>query len=179
MSFDTKTFVAGVTVGSLVALAAAHILPSPSFCRTPKSASSKKKSLAATTTTTATAATSPYTNNTANTNTDGPLSPGSLTPTMVQLEQEFRLPTGKLHELVKHFVVELERGLEEPGRTIKALPSYVTRLPNGNERGTYLALDLGGTNLRVCEVVLEGRGKFRMRQKKFTVSEEVYPLAAR
>jgi hexokinase len=65
---------------------------------------------------------------------------------------------------VKLFVAELEKGLAAPGQTIKGLPSYVTRLPNGHEQGTFLALDLGGTNLRVCEVVLEGNGKFRMYQ---------------
>ena len=46
-------------------------------------------------------------------------------------------------------------------------------MPTGQETGTFLALDLGGTNLRVCEVVLEGHGKFRVRQKKFTISEQV------
>jgi hexokinase len=40
--------------------------------------------------------------------------------------------------------------------------------PDGNEKGPFLALDLGGTNLRVCEVVLlkEGR-KFDMIQSKY------------
>ena len=49
----------------------------------------------------------------------------------------------------------------------------MTRRPTGDETGTVLALDLGGTNLRVCEVVLDGQGKHRMRQKKYVVSDEV------
>lgn len=98
-----------------------------------------------------------------------PLRAGSL----ARLEQEFRLPTNKLKEIVRHFVNELNKGLQVPGSTIKALPSFVTRLPKGDETGTFLALDLGGTNLRVCEVVLEGHGKYRMRQKKYTISDEV------
>lgn len=49
------------------------------------------------------------------------------------------------------------------------LPSYVVKRPSGNEigmasfvinnkcdLGTFLALDLGGTNFRVCKVLLEG-----------------------
>ena len=36
-----------------------------------------------------------------------------------------------------------------------------------------MALDLGGTNFRVCEVSLEGQGRFRMRQKKFQILDEI------
>jgi hexokinase len=41
---------------------------------------------------------------------------------------------------------------------LKMIPSHVTRRPNGTETGTFLALDLGGTNFRVCEITLEGNG---------------------
>lgn len=37
------------------------------------------------------------------------------------------------------------------------LPSYNHALPDGNERGTFLALDVGGSNLRVALVELRGR----------------------
>lgn len=43
----------------------------------------------------------------------------------------------------------------------------------GNEVGTFLALDLGGTNFRVCKVSLEGYGKMRMSHAKFTVSQQL------
>lgn len=92
---------------------------------------------------------------------------------LIQLAQSFRVSTAKLHDLVKHFICELNKGLAAPGQTIAALPSYVTRRPNGLEVGTYLALDLGGTNLRICEVTLEGHGKFRMRQKKFVIKDAI------
>ncbi|CAG8131782.1 unnamed protein product [Penicillium nalgiovense] len=35
-------------------------------------------------------------------------------------------------------------------------PTWVTSLPAGTERGQFLTLDLGGTNLRVCRVGLHG-----------------------
>lgn len=38
---------------------------------------------------------------------------------------------------------------------------------------TFLALDLGGTNLRVCEVTLQGNNKFSLRQQKYKVSTEL------
>ncbi|KAK0628907.1 hypothetical protein B0T17DRAFT_588888 [Bombardia bombarda] len=38
------------------------------------------------------------------------------------------------------------------------LPSYNSQLPSGHERGQYLALDVGGSTLRVALVELRGRG---------------------
>jgi hexokinase len=54
-----------------------------------------------------------------------------------------------------------------------ASPTFVHNVPNGSETGTFIALDLGGTNLRVCEVTLQGKGEYSIRQEKFKVSEEL------
>ncbi|KAI3659941.1 hypothetical protein MP638_004968 [Amoeboaphelidium occidentale] len=90
-----------------------------------------------------------------------------------ELEHDFRVPLSKLLEISAHFMAELVKGLSLPNQTIKALPSFVTRTPTGSETGSFLALDLGGTNLRVCEVYLEGRGKVSIKQSKQVVSEEI------
>ena len=46
--------------------------------------------------------------------------------------------------------------------------------PDGNETGTYLALDMGGTNLRVCEItLLEEKGEFDIVQSKYKMPEEL------
>jgi hexokinase len=46
--------------------------------------------------------------------------------------------------------------------------------PTGDETGTYLALDMGGTNLRVCEVDLSvGKGEFEIVQSKYRLPEEL------
>lgn len=37
------------------------------------------------------------------------------------------------------------------------LPSFTYELPNGQEQGTYLALEVGGSNLRIALVELNGR----------------------
>ena len=52
------------------------------------------------------------------------------------------------------------------------LPTYVFGWPTGNEEGSFLALDLGGTNLRVCHVTLKGHGKFEVTQTKFKLTDE-------
>lgn len=53
------------------------------------------------------------------------------------------------------------------------IPSFVTGRPTGEEKGKYLALDLGGTNLRVCEFELKGNGEFSVHQQKYVVAEEL------
>ncbi len=46
--------------------------------------------------------------------------------------------------------------------------------PTGHETGTYLALDMGGTNLRVCEITLpEEKGEFDVTQSKYRMPEEL------
>jgi hexokinase len=47
------------------------------------------------------------------------------------------------------------------------LPTFVFGWPTGKEKGSYLAVDLGGTNLRVCHVELEGEGRFEVTQTKY------------
>ena len=48
--------------------------------------------------------------------------------------------------------------------SLRMLKSYVG-LPDGNETGEYLALDFGGTNVRVLRIRLEGNGKFEVLKK--------------
>ena len=78
--------------------------------------------------------------------------------TMIRLEAILSISTAKLHEIVKHFVKEITQGLSIPDSTLAMIPSHVSVRATGQEKGTYLALDLGGTNFRVCEVNLEGNG---------------------
>lgn len=52
------------------------------------------------------------------------------------------------------------------------IPTFVFGWPTGTEKGDYLALDLGGTNLRVCLVTLEGGGRFEMTSTKYRLTEE-------
>lgn len=43
----------------------------------------------------------------------------------------------------------------------------------GEEKGHFLALDLGGTNLRVVLVTLEGQGKYTTKYSKSRVTEDL------
>ena len=53
------------------------------------------------------------------------------------------------------------------------LPSHITTLPSGRERGQYLAVDLGGTNMRVALVRLENNEASVEKLEKWTIPEAV------
>lgn len=52
------------------------------------------------------------------------------------------------------------------------IPTFVFSFARGDEQGKYLALDLGGTNLRVCLITLKGAGKFEMDSEKYALRED-------
>jgi len=52
------------------------------------------------------------------------------------------------------------------------IPTFVFGFPTGKEQGDFLAVDLGGTNLRVCLVTVQGDGKFEITQSKYRLTEE-------
>ncbi|PWN39179.1 putative hexokinase [Ceraceosorus guamensis] len=84
----------------------------------------------------------------------------------------FTLTPETLVRITDRFVETLEKGLHKDGQTVPMLPAYVFGWPTGDEKGSYLALDLGGTNLRVCHVTLKGKGEFDVTQTKFRLTDE-------
>ncbi|TFK52800.1 hexokinase [Heliocybe sulcata] len=87
-------------------------------------------------------------------------------------ESLFTLTPQRMRMIVDAFKDTLEAGLEKHGNTVPMIPTYVFGWPTGNETGEYLAVDLGGTNLRVCLVTLQGAGKFEITQSKYRLTEE-------
>lgn len=70
---------------------------------------------------------------------------------------------------------EMENGLsakKNASAIVKMFPTYVRGLPNGTERGDFLALDLGGTNFRVLDITLEGT-KVEMKNKIYPIAPEI------
>lgn len=53
------------------------------------------------------------------------------------------------------------------------LPAYVTKVPDGSEKGQFLAVDLGGTNCRICLVDLHGDSTFTLVQTKHAVPASI------
>ncbi|KAL3443832.1 hexokinase-domain-containing protein [Aspergillus insuetus] len=100
--------------------------------------------------------------------------PQDLLEQIKQFEEAFTVDTAKLKQIVGHFVKELTKGLTVEGGNIPMNVTWVLGFPDGNEQGTFLALDMGGTNLRVCEITLtEEKGGFDIIQSKYRMPEEL------
>ncbi|KAK4464135.1 hexokinase [Cladorrhinum samala] len=100
--------------------------------------------------------------------------PKNLLKEIEHLEQLFTIETKKLKEITDHFVNELEKGLSVEGGSIPMNPTWVMSFPTGYETGTFLALDMGGTNLRVCQITLtDQKSEFDIIQSKYRLPEEL------
>ncbi|KAG6679197.1 hypothetical protein I3843_14G116800 [Carya illinoinensis] len=77
---------------------------------------------------------------------------------LAELDERCATPVGKLKQVVDAMAVEMHAGLaSEGGSKLKMLLTFVDRLPSGSEKGTYYALDVGGTNFRILRVQLGGQ----------------------
>ncbi|MBZ3885914.1 Hexokinase-1, partial [Sciurus carolinensis] len=89
----------------------------------------------------------------------------------------FRLTREQLVGVQGRMRAELEFGLKKKTQalaTVKMLPTYVYGMPDGTEKGKFLALDLGGTNFRVLLVkIRSGRRSVRMYNKIFAIPLEI------
>lgn len=100
--------------------------------------------------------------------------PKSLVDAIADLEKLFIVDQEKLIQITDHFVGELQKGLDKDGANVPMNPTWVMDYPTGDEQGTFLALDMGGTNLRVCEILLpEEQGEFDIIQSKYKMPEEL------
>ncbi|KDQ64963.1 hypothetical protein JAAARDRAFT_28623 [Jaapia argillacea MUCL 33604] len=89
------------------------------------------------------------------------------------IEARLLLSPDDLRSITRQFLKEFELGLGSYGYPMAMIPTFVTGVPDGSEVGTFLALDLGGTNLRVCRVQLHGSSLFTLTQQKYKLSESL------
>ncbi|KAL1955601.1 hypothetical protein VTO42DRAFT_8404 [Malbranchea cinnamomea] len=90
-----------------------------------------------------------------------------------RISNELQFPSESVNRAVKHFMKQMEEGLAKEGATLSQIPSYVAAVPNGTEKGLYLAVDLGGTNFRVCSIQLHGDSTYSMTQSKVAIPREL------
>ncbi|CCT66629.1 probable glucokinase [Fusarium fujikuroi IMI 58289] len=91
--------------------------------------------------------------------------------TVQSVAQEFEVGSVKIQEITKYFVNQIKNGLKD--KHAYQIPSFVTHIPSGREKGLFLAVDLGGTNCRVCAVTLHGDSTFDVFQKKHLVPHDI------
>ncbi|KAG2731306.1 hypothetical protein G9P44_005722 [Scheffersomyces stipitis] len=89
-----------------------------------------------------------------------------------EIVKQFAIDKDFLVEATKHFHESMSAGLATSTPTrdyMPMIPTYVTGIPTGKEKGLYLAADLGGTNFRVCSIHLGGDHTFEMKQSKYKI----------
>lgn len=88
------------------------------------------------------------------------------------IEDLLNISNRDIKKIIAHFHSEMRKGLSGKKSSLAMIPAFVN-IPSGNEKGTFIALDLGGTNFRILKVTLDGRGniktsaesKFRLEKK--------------
>ena len=106
----------------------------------------------------------------------GSISPASndLQKELTELEDLFWVSREKLKAIVKRFQQELEEGLEANGKNISMNVTWVQGWPTGHEKGSYLTVDLGGSNIRVCWITLSERhGDINVAQHQYKLPNEI------
>ncbi|KAK9704195.1 hypothetical protein K7432_010345 [Basidiobolus ranarum] len=91
-----------------------------------------------------------------------------------EIKSQLALSPEGIKDVVADIMEDLQEGLDSTDPSIIGqIPSYVTALPTGKETGTYLAIDLGGTNLRTAAVTLLGDGQVGVNMKKYAISKDI------
>jgi hexokinase len=89
---------------------------------------------------------------------------------------EFKLSDVVLRQIMEILDAEMDKGLNKLTHTeaeVKMLPTFVCKLPTGNESNDILALDLGGSNFRVLLITLRANHEPKIVNKVFIVSESI------
>lgn len=92
------------------------------------------------------------------------------------IEPEFMIDNNTLKEVMIRFKEEIKKGLKKSthkSSEVKCFVTYVTDLPTGNERGTFLALDLGGTNYRVLLIHIKGEDLYESKSKTYKIPKKI------
>ena len=88
------------------------------------------------------------------------------------LDKLFNVSFNEIKVIITDFHAEMQKGLSGYESSLKMLPSFVDR-PKGNEKGKFIALDLGGTNFRVLAVELDGNGNSEIQAvSKFAIGKK-------
>lgn len=92
------------------------------------------------------------------------------------IDPELVISQETLQEVMITFEREIKKGLKKSthkSAETKCFVTYVQNLPNGNERGKVLALDLGGTNFRVLLIHLKGEDDYEFDSMIYSIPQSV------
>ncbi|MFA5262566.1 MAG: hypothetical protein WC378_01990 [Opitutaceae bacterium] len=82
---------------------------------------------------------------------------------LTQLRRDLVLSVEELERISVAFQGAMAAGLAGKPSSLKMLPSFIG-LPTGKERGNVVAIDFGGTNVRVLDAELDGAGSIQVKR---------------
>ncbi|UKK00023.2 hexokinase 1 [Theileria orientalis] len=96
-----------------------------------------------------------------------------------QILKQLTVTVNDLKDVSHNFYSELMHGLNAHRRhrnlwlpnecSFKMLDSFIPNVPTGNEKGSYYALDFGGSNFRAVRISIDGSGKMHRNQSTFSL----------
>ncbi|XP_033208746.1 hexokinase type 2 isoform X2 [Belonocnema kinseyi] len=89
--------------------------------------------------------------------------------------KELILSEDQMRKIMERLTDDINKGLSKSRHdeaVVKCYTTYVQDLPNGTEKGNFLALDLGGTNFRVLLITLDGQN-FDMKSKIYAIPQSL------
>lgn len=94
---------------------------------------------------------------------------------MEQATNDLILSDQQLLQIAKTFAHELNSALDgsTDSSKLQVFPTFIDQIPEGNERGHYLALDLGGTNFRCLLIRLEGDRHSSLVNRTYSISQQL------
>ncbi|KAI8983701.1 hypothetical protein BDB01DRAFT_789806 [Pilobolus umbonatus] len=95
--------------------------------------------------------------------------------TMDELSRMFHIDKSTVNNVIDLFRQDLESGLvDDRSSDLDMIPSYVTGYPDGNEKGTYLAIEIAGMDIYACQVHLKGDGgKLDINQYQYKIPHDL------
>ncbi|XP_046429825.1 hexokinase type 2 isoform X1 [Neodiprion fabricii] len=100
---------------------------------------------------------------------------GGVAGTIREACKDLVLSDEQLKLVMQRLTEEINKGLSKATHdeaVVKCFTTYVQDLPNGTEKGKFLALDLGGTNFRVLLITLDGNN-FDMKSKIYAIPQSL------
>jgi hexokinase len=85
----------------------------------------------------------------------------------------FEVSDDQLVSITKGFVDTFLQGLRVPNQPVVMGPSFVTHVPNGSEKGTFLTLGISWNSIQVAKIDLDGNRSYNTESKLFDLSGQM------
>lgn len=98
-----------------------------------------------------------------------------IKPEIREICKDLILTDEQCRKIMEKLTEDINKGLSKDKHdeaVVKCYTTYVQDLPNGTEKGNFLALDLGGTNFRVLLITLDGQN-FDMKSKIYAIPQSL------